>query len=241
MIITVKKIFYKKEKRAIFFKLFLRHVLAHFQNAMVIEQKTSPLRWGELDLALFGIQQNWQGQTLHTPAGFSLAMDQENLWFVATRNTPPVIHPNAYAGKFTANLWQYDVAELFIYDPESGRYLEFNLAPNAAWWCAEFTAPRKRAYKEDIEMIGVRSYFDQSPDGSWMAAASIPLDILKARVNLCEKSHMNVTFIVDSPNQQFLTANPALPGKPNFHLTELFKPIQIAQGGLTFHNQQPSI
>lgn len=206
---------------------------------MVIEKKTAPLQWGELDLALFGIDKNWQGEPLETPAGFGMAMDDENFWFVATRNKTATTHPDAYAGKFTPELWKYDVSEFFIYDPLSERYLEFNLAPNAAWWCAEFTAPRQRAYADDIEMIGVRAYSDLSPDGSWVTAVSIPLDILKTRINFGESSKMNVSFIIDSPAQQFLTANPAHGEEPNFHQVELFKPVQILEGGVVFQNQQP--
>ena len=208
-------------------------------NSMIIEQKTSPLRWGELDLALFGIDKNWQGEKLDTPAGFGIGMDDELFWFVATRHQPAIVHPDAYAGKFTPELWKYDVAEFFIRDPDSGRYLEFNLAPNAAWWCAEFTAPRIRAYEEDVEMIDVRAYSHLSEDGSWLAAVSIPLDILKARVNFGASSEMNTTFIVDSPDQQFLTANPAPEGEPDFHQLDLLKPVQIVEGGVSFHNQQP--
>lgn len=206
---------------------------------MVIEKKSSPLQWGELDLALFGIDKNWQGESLKTPAGFGMAMDHENFWFVASRNKPASTHPDAYSGRFTPELWKYDVAEFFMYDPLSERYLEFNLAANAAWWCAEFTEPRHRAYEEDVEMIGVRAYSDLSPDGSWVAAVSIPLDILKARVNFGASSQMNVSFIIESPDQQFLTANAPQGEEPDFHQIELFKTVQILEGGVTFQNQQP--
>lgn len=205
---------------------------------MVIEKKTTPLQWGKLDLAIFGIEKNWQGSPLDIPAGFGMAVDDEHFWFVAMRNKPALTHPDSYAGKFTPELWKYDVAEFFMYDPMSGRYLEFNLAPNAAWWCAEFIAPRQRAYEEDIEMIGVRAYSDQSPDGSWLSAVSIPIDTLKARINFCRSSQMNVTFIIDSPSQEFLTANPPEGETPDFHQLSLFKPIQILENGVTFNNQQ---
>jgi len=123
----------------------------------------------------------------------------------------------------------------FISEPQSGRYLEFNLAPNGAWWSAEFTAPSVRAHEDEVEIPGVKTFGDLTPDGTWMAAASIPLDILEARVNFGESSCMNVTMIIDSPEQQFLSASAAPKGKPNFHQTSLFQPVRIHDGGLTFH------
>jgi hypothetical protein len=64
---------------------------------------------------------------------------------IVVHRAPPQGGGSASAGapgNFLAELWRHDVAELFIADPASGRYFEFNLAPNGAWWSCEFTAPR---------------------------------------------------------------------------------------------------
>lgn len=202
---------------------------------MLIEHKKTPLTWGSLDLALFGIEKDWFGNPLDVPCAFGMAIDHGSFWFVATRRKPATIHPDARPGKFTPELWKHDVAEFFISHPASGRYLEFNLAPNSAWWSAEFTAPRVRANKEDVPVPGVKTYSDLAPDGTWVAAASIPLDILRARLDFGPETRMNVTFIVDSPDQKFLTATPAPQGEPDYHRPDLFKKINIHDGGLTFH------
>jgi hypothetical protein len=202
---------------------------------MLIEKKHQPLHWGALDIALFGLEKDWHGEPLDDPAAFGLAIDHGSFWFVATRRKPASLHPDARPGKFTAELWKYDVAEFFISHPESGRYLEFNLAPNGAWWSAEFTAPRVRANENDVEMPGVKTFSDLTSDGTWLAAVSIPLDILQARLDFGEASRMNVTMIVDSPEQRFLTASPAPSGEPDFHLPDLLQPVHIHDGGLTFH------
>ena len=202
---------------------------------MLIEKKHQPLHWCALDMALFGLEKDWYGEPLDDPAAFGLAIDHGSFWFVATRRKPASIHPNARPDKFTPELWKHDVAEFFISHPESGRYLEFNLAPNGAWWSAEFTAPRVRADENDVEIPGVKTFSDLTPDGTWLAAASIPLDILQARLDFGETSRMNVTMIVDSPEQRFLTATNATGGEPDFHHPDLFQPIRIHDGGLTFH------
>ena len=205
---------------------------------MIIEHKKSPLHWGALDLALFGIESDWYGTQLDVPAAFGLAIDHASFWFVATRRKPAFIHPQARPGVFMPELWKYDVAEFFLRHPASGRYLEFNLAPNGAWWSAEFTAPRVRAYEEDVPVPGVKTYADLAPDGTWVCAASIPLDVLEARFGFGADTRMNVTFIVDSPEQKFLTATPAPDGEPDFHRSDLFKEVTIHDGGLTFHEAQ---
>ena len=202
---------------------------------MLIEKKHQPLQWGALDLALFGLEKDWFGEPLDVPAAFGMAVDHGSFWFVATRRKPALLHPQARPRKFTAELWKYDVAEFFISHPESGRYLEFNLAPNGAWWSAEFTAPRVRAEETDLEMPGVQTFSDLSPDGTWVAAACIPLDILKARLDFGTQSRINVTMIVNSPEQKFLTAVPPADGEPDFHRPDLFQQVRIHDGGLTFH------
>ncbi len=200
---------------------------------MYIEHKNTPLNWGSLDLGLFGIQQDWENRPLDVPAAFGLGIDHGSFWFVATRLKPATIHPDARPGQFTPELWKYDVAEFFIRHPKSGRYLEFNLAPNGAWWSAEFTAPRERAHAEDLPVPGVKTYSELSPDGTWLAAASIPLEVLQARFDFGPETEMNVTFIVDTPEQRFLTATPPPQGiEPNFHHPELFQKVQIIEGGL---------
>ena len=42
---------------------------------MLIEHKSTPLQWGSLDLALFGLEKDWYGNELDTPAAFGMAID----------------------------------------------------------------------------------------------------------------------------------------------------------------------
>lgn len=194
---------------------------------MIIEYKKSPLRWGSLDVTLFGITKDWHGNVLSSPAAFGLAMDDENLWFVSSHQAPPLIHPDAAPGRFTPELWKYDVAEFFIYNEVSGRYLEVNLAANGAWWCAEFTAPRVMVAADDAVLPEVSTYTDHADDGSWISAACVPLDFLRTRFDFDESSRMNVSFIIHSPEQQFLSVNTATSAEPDFHHMDLMKQVQI--------------
>ena len=184
--------------------------------------------WGELDVPMLGLAKDWHGAPMEPPAAFSLAMDPRHLWFIAHHRRPAQLHPLARPGAFQAELWHHDVAELFIADPASGRYFEFNLAPNGAWWSCEFTAPRVRAEEMDIAMPEIATFADMAPDGAWLAAMAIPLDLLKARLDFGARSRANVAMILESPHPRFLTAADLGGGEPDFHLPQRFAAIALA-------------
>jgi hypothetical protein len=195
---------------------------------MTIFMSPRPLMWGELDVPMLGLEKDWHGVPVEPAAAFSLAMDDQRLWFIAHHRQPASLHPSARPGDFQAGLWQHDVAELFVADPVSGRYFEFNLAPNGAWWSCEFTAPRVRVEETDIAMPEVATFSDMAPDGGWVAAMAIPLDLLKARLNFGPRSRVNVTMILESPEQRFITAADLGGGEPDFHLPQRFPEIVSA-------------
>lgn len=194
---------------------------------MTIFQSSKPLVWGELDVPLLGIARDWHGVLEDPMPAYALAMDDKRLWFIAHHRSPAAPHPEARPGKFMAGLWTWDCAEFFLHDPRSGRYFEFNLSPNAAWWSCEFTAPRVRAEQSDIVMPEVATFSDLAADGAWLAAMAIPLDLLKARLGLGTESRANVTMILGSPSQRFLSASDLGGGAPDFHLPANFPKIKF--------------
>lgn len=180
------------------------------------------LAWGKLDLPLLGISTDWFGKKIDPPLAFSLASDGTNLWFVSTRQTANSILPDATPGKFTPELWKYDVAELFLANPQSGEYLEFNIAANGAWWAAKFSAPRSPSPRQPDFQSQISSYHEDSDASSWVTALSIPLNFLEQEIAFGDRTTGNVTSIQDSPDQTFLSAT-ALPGdEPDFHQPEKF-------------------
>jgi len=186
---------------------------------MTVFESKIPLAWGSLDVPLLGIAEDWQGVPLDPPAGFSLAVDAKRLWFIATHRKPAALHPQSRPGKFQADLWQHDIAELFLADPSGRRYFEFNLAPNGAWWTCEFNGPRIREEETEIAMPEVATFSELAPDGGWVAAMAIPLDLLRARIDFGPRSLGNVAFILGG---KFLTATDLGPGEPDFHRPDRF-------------------
>lgn len=195
---------------------------------MTVIRCERPLVWGEIDLPLFGLDRDWHGEPVRPPVAFCVAVDPQRLWFVASHGRPARLHPAARPGKFTPELWRHDVAELFLHHPGSGRYFEFNLAPNGAWWSCEFTAPRVREEEQDIVFPEVATFAELSPGGGWVAAMAIPLDLLQARLDFGPGTGINVTFILESPEQRFFTAADLGGGEPDFHQPAKFPPITFA-------------
>lgn len=192
---------------------------------VTIFKTPQPLRWGSLDLPLFGLGRDWHGDPVRPAAGFSLAVDDRHLWFVVHHDKVARSHPEARPGAFQAELWRHDVAELFLADPVSGRYFEFNLAPHGAWWCCEFTAPRVRAVETDVAMPGVETFTEVAEDGAWLAAMALPLDLLRARLDFGPETRANVTFILGSPNQSFISAATLGGNMPDFHQPAKFRQV----------------
>lgn len=177
---------------------------------------------------MLGLERDWFGNRLDPPAGFCLVTDPGHLWFIAHHRRAADLHPMARPGMFQAELWKHDVAELFLADPAGGRYFEFNLAPNGAWWSCEFTAPRVREEETEIAMPGVATYADLAADGAWVAAMALPLDLLRARLDFGPHTRANVTMILESPAQRFLSAADLGGGDPDFHLPQRFPTVAFA-------------
>ena len=192
---------------------------------MHIERKKKPLVWGELDVALFAAAKDWYGEPLQIPVGFSFAIDEKSLWFIASHRQPASLHPDARPGRFQPELWKYDVAEFFLTNPENGRYLEFNLAPNGAWWAAEFSGPREGMGEAPLQ--GVSTYSELAANGAWIAAAKLELTMLRERFAFSPDSRLNATFILESPAQRFISVADLGKGEPDFHQPELFPLVQF--------------
>jgi hypothetical protein len=62
---------------------------------------------------------------------------------------------------------------------------------------------------------------------------SIPLDLLQARIDFGENTRANVCFILDSPDQRFLTATDLGGGEPDFHQPARFPKLTFIDADLS--------
>jgi hypothetical protein len=173
---------------------------------------------------------DWSGSQITKLSKFLFWVDRTNFHFLASQNgTPGLNHPDSQPGQYQAELWKYDVAEFFLLSADKTRYLEFNLAPNGGWWTSAFTSPLKPAPGEPAPVPGVETSAEVSPEG-WRAHASIPLAWLQENYGFSESSFLNACFILNSPDQIFVTAGDPPAGKPDYHRPDLFpqiKPVSL--------------
>lgn len=175
------------------------------------------------------LDREWYGNPVCPPLEFAFGVDEENLWFLATRAAHPEMHPDAAPGVFTPELWKYDVAEFFLVRPSTGQYWEFNLCPNGAWWACGFKAARQQ--NEELPVpAGVETRGDISGN-SWLAMSRIPLDSLSpvvggqpGKASLASLT-LAVTAILDTPGQIFLTTGLNKTANPDFHRPDSFPSI----------------
>lgn len=161
---------------------------------------------------------DWYGDDTTPPLTFAFATDGTHLWFLAARATPAMPHPSGESGAFTPELWKYDVAEFFAYNPATARYWELNLSPTGAWWAAAFSTVRV-ADDSTPAPTGVQTLARAEGSG-WVTMMCIPLASL-AGLDIRDCT-LATTAILCTPNQIFLTTADDLAGEPDFHRPATF-------------------
>ncbi len=167
------------------------------------------------------IEKDWSGEAGPGPA-FRVEM-RDDTWFFHVRvNKPPLGNPGAAPGKFHEGLWRYDVAEWFVANRDTGRYMEWNLAPNGAWWAMLFSEPRRRAgVLPDLQGVITESAITH--DG-WEAVLHVPRALLESALGAGVLTH-NACFILGVPRQHFSWVNFPVE-EPDFHLPKYFRALK---------------
>ncbi len=171
----------------------------------------------------------WFGTPVEPPFEFRFHLTEDALVFCARRKSPALLHPEALEGEFRELLWKYDTAEFFIVSPGEERYLEFNLAPNGAWWSAVFTDPRVVDPTVPAVPAGVVARGKATSEG-WECEVSLPLASL-AEMGLTPADtpcRIAAAAIRTRPEQIFLTTATDTTGKPDFHHPWHWEPCLLA-------------
>lgn len=146
-------------------------LLATFARACMITDMERTITAG-------GIGCDWGGASIGAPLRYHLFCTETELVYRASRAAAPELHPTAQSGAFSSDLWRYHCAEFFLAAPEASPYLEFNLAPNGAWWACLFTAPRVAAVPAP-DFSAIRASGNITPQG-WEAELRLPLALLQS-------------------------------------------------------------
>lgn len=204
-------------------------LLESHDESMEIRVLPEPFCWSQADrIPLQEICHDWHGRSIAPPAGFALLEDPVHLWLLACRESPANAHPAGDCGDFQAGLWKYDVAELFIAPAGGVGYLEFNLSPRGAWWVERFCAPRQLRPLDGLP--GVVTHACAAGPCGWRAALGIPLGWLREEVAWGDGVRANVNFILESPQQLFLSACDLGGGEPDFHRPSAFARLRRLGG-----------
>jgi hypothetical protein len=169
------------------------------------------------------ITTDWFKEPVIDPPQFRFGLSNSELLFQAERSSPPHCTMEHSQGKFVEGLWEADVAEYFLCEQGSERYLEVNLAPTGAWWWCLFDGYRTRAKTQPLPPPSVKITSVLTQQG-WKAAIALPLIALPITIDPSAPTRFNVTFALTKPRRQFLTEAPLVKATPDFHLVDQLEP-----------------
>ncbi len=176
------------------------------------------LPWGE---DWFPLDRDWFGQPVEHAARFRLQYDGEVLRFSFWVDKAPQADASRTPGEFVEGLWEQEVAELFLRAPD-GRYLELNVSPYGAWWCAAFSAYRER---QQVLTPASAELTSELGHDWWSCSLSLKVQdlLLLAEVGWGAIG-LNVTAILCPEQPVYLCWGHRDGGEPDFHLPSNFQP-----------------
>ncbi len=171
------------------------------------------------------LSKDWEGQSLKAPAVFRVRSTEKALFFEVCFPSEARSKPGSSYGSFEEELWEYDVAELFITTSSRGssQYLEMNIAPNGAWWACWFNGVRALSeQKVEQEAFSVcQEVFGKGAGLSFSVEWASLVKVLGPLVDL----RYNVTWILESPESRYLSLAEIPKEKPDFHQPDSFLPL----------------
>jgi hypothetical protein len=179
-----------------------------------------------LETAHSEVQNDWAGLSMPGAFRWSLAQDPERLWVSLELPVRPPSEQKHELGDFVEGLWEADVVELFLMSP-SGRYQEWNVSPDGAWWAMSFVGYRQRDSRSTRpEGVVVEVFHDEE---SWRAVLSVPRSALPEP--LTESTRVHVSGIIHRPDgsSSYLSSAGSPAFEPDFHDSRCFKPAAFVQ------------
>lgn len=166
---------------------------------------------------------SWESTSVPHPARYALFTTGDTLTVIFSSPIPAWSDRHDHAKEFVSGLWEYDVGEIFLYAPESGRYQEFNIAPSGAWWSCAFSSYRK-CVDVPIAIPTIKSWSESTPAG-WRAALEIPLSQLQIGCHELKSLRCNICSIEGKNPRHYLSAATIETPDPDFHHQSSFLPV----------------
>jgi len=175
----------------------------------------------DVTTAWMEITTDWFQQRSQSRARFCIEKRRESWVFHVRVDQKPVLHPMKMLPQtYHEGLWEYDVAEWFIANPTTGKYLELNLAPTGAWWMMVFDAPRQRAAENMSDLRGIKTS-SMRADESWSATLEVPTLVMEKSLGRGAVKY-NVCFILGQKPREYLSQAKLNAVQPDFHRPDDF-------------------
>jgi hypothetical protein len=110
------------------------------------------------------------------------------------------------------NLWENTCFELFLSEPETERYCEFNFSPSGNW--AAYSFPRYRDAMEPLSLVQTPEIFMDFSDSHIALEVTLELPVIWAQNEL----NAGLSAVIETQNGEksfWALAHPA--AKPDFH------------------------
>jgi hypothetical protein len=119
-------------------------------------------------------------------------------------------------------LWEADVLELFIKEP-SGRYFEFNVSPQGAWWAMELSSYRERV--SYLRLPRVNLIETEVLSDRWTALVCLERGSLPLAISAGSTLHVSGVF--NDTQARYLSSNPVTNVAPDFHHLDAFQRVSL--------------
>lgn len=166
-------------------------------------------------------EQDWFGERLVRPfrATFEVQVDRASFHAVMPFAPPQArLHSR---GDFIEGLWNDDVVELFVRD-RNGRYVEFNVSADGAWWFMPFADYRIRAQDNCAPPQAAISIFRE--ELQWQVRLSFDVNCLLEFLSGVDLIHFAAIHYQDGV-PVYVSSRKVLGGVPDFHASSCFCPV----------------
>ncbi len=139
------------------------------------------------------------------------------LWYTVFGSLDALVVPREVSERRADELWKTTCFEMFVRNPSSPSYLEFNFSPSTQWAAYRFDGYRSGMRPAELSYPPVIS---SSRIGWFELHVTLPLDLLGGTVQLLQLSA--VIEEKDGTKSYWALAHPT--GKPDFHHPDCFAP-----------------
>ncbi len=165
--------------------------------------------------------QDWFGQTWPFAPSMSFEVIGDRFLFRFEAPKAPRCDLSLGLGDFVEGLWERDVAEFFVAGIGPS-YQEINISPTGAWWSAVFSDYRELKSVAQFEPKITADWSDQR----WAVSFESDLyDLEPWRESGPDQRLISPAAILHTPEPHYFAWNHRGDGEPDFHRSDLFKPI----------------